>query len=285
MLMSWISDTGDFYTSIHITGSHSTIKCEIGYQIVSPLPLYTSFIGIRNSTASYLIMNCLTPIVFIAFLACACTARLPRPVNPTTREDKTSGYVMKRSAAQPSPQQGWAPQGYSGPLAMLEVRPDGTLAETPEVMAARAAHLAALETARASNPDMDNGEYDPHKYGDHQYGVVSHAEDLAKSVLMYQFLAKGHNSGTNSQWQLPMIFGSKRIAAAVGTTNAVYGPPQEQNKPYFGPLAMLQVLDTGFLADTPDVATARNTHHKALAEALAAAESWKTKNTKHYPWN
>ncbi|KAG8328266.1 hypothetical protein J6590_000924 [Homalodisca vitripennis] len=235
-------------------------------------------------------------IVFTAFLACACTARLPISANPTTKEDTNSGFVMKRSAAQPSSQQGWAPQGYSGPLAMLEVRPDGTLVETPEVMAARAAQMAALEAARASKTDMDNGEYDPHKYGDHQYGVVSHAEDLAKSVLMYQSLAKGHNSGSKavnddaqSQSMSSVVPAAHDIwkqknAVAVGTTNAVYGPPQEQNKPYFGPLAMLQVLDTGFLADTPDVATARKTHHKALAEALAAAESWKTKNTKH-PWN
>ncbi|KAG8328270.1 hypothetical protein J6590_000928 [Homalodisca vitripennis] len=242
-------------------------------------------------------MNYLAAVVFTVFLASAFTARLPRSANSTTKEDKNSDYVMKRSAAQSASQQGWAPQGYSGPLAMLEVRPDGTLAETPEVTAARAAHLAALEAARASNPDMDNGEYDPHKYGDHQYGVVSHAEDLAKSVLMYQSLAKGHNSGTKlvhedgqSQAMAAAMSAAHGIwktknAAAVGTTDAVYGPPQEQNKPYFGPLAMLQVLDTGFLADTPDVATARKTHLKALAEALAAAESWKTKNTKHHPWN
>ncbi|KAG8255024.1 hypothetical protein J6590_000929 [Homalodisca vitripennis] len=238
-----------------------------------------------------------TLIVFTTLLASACTARLPRSANPITKEDTNSDYVMKRSAAQPASQKGWAPQGYSGPLAILDVRPDGTLAETPEVMAARAAHLAALETARASNPDMDNGEYDPHKYGDHQYGVVSHAEDLAKSVLMYQSLAKGHNSGSkavNEDGQSQAMAATMAAAhdiwkaknsAAVDPTDAVYWSAQEQNKPYFGPLAMLQILDTGFLADTSDVATARKIHFKALAEALAAAESWKTKNTKHHPWN
>ncbi|KAG8328269.1 hypothetical protein J6590_000927 [Homalodisca vitripennis] len=243
-------------------------------------------------------INCFKQIsiVFTAFLACACTARFPRSPYTTTKEDTNSGYVMKRSAAQSASQQGWAPQGYSGPLAMLDVRPDGTLAETPEVMTARAAYLAALEAAGASNPDMDNGEYDPHKYGDHQYGVVSHAEDLAKSVLMYQSIAKGHNSGTksvNEDGQSQAMAAALDIwkaknAAAVGTTDAVYGPPQEQNKPYFGPLAMLQVLDTGFLADTPDVATARKTHLKALAEALAAAErsvsNYGLSSFKSCPW-
>ncbi|KAG8307142.1 hypothetical protein J6590_030076 [Homalodisca vitripennis] len=195
-----------------------------------------------------------------------------------------STLKIKRSSTAAS-QQGWTPQGYSGPLAMPEVRPDGTLVDTSEVIAARAAHLAALEAARASNPDMDNGKYDPHKYGDDKYGVVSHLEDLMKTALLYKSQIKGDYSGTKAVAEAAHDVWKTTNGAALSTTGAVYGSPQEQNKPYSGPLAMLQVLDSGYLADTPEVNTARNIHLKALAEALAAKNPWKTKNTHHQPWN
>ncbi|KAG8328264.1 hypothetical protein J6590_000922 [Homalodisca vitripennis] len=234
-------------------------------------------------------------IVFIALLENAYTASLPISVILNPEEETKSDYLMKRSAPQPAPQLGWVSKAYNGPLAMIEVQRDGTLVETSEVMAARAAHLAALEAARASNPDMDDGQYDPHKYGDHHYGVDSHVGDLAKGVLFYDSLAKSHQSKETSMNKVGHSQGKSSSAAvakvgqAVWKTNtaasATYGPSLDQNKTYPGPLAMIELLDTGFLADTPDVATAKKIHFRALAEATAAADLWKAKSTQHQPWN
>ncbi|KAG8255023.1 hypothetical protein J6590_000930 [Homalodisca vitripennis] len=253
----------------------------------------------------FITMNYLTTAIVAAILASACAAYLPKSANLTAEEGTENDNTIKRSAPltpstpvdseMAASQQGWAPQGYNGPLAIPDVQADGTLAETPEVVAARAAHLAALEFARATNPDMDNGEYDPQKYGDHHYGVNPH---VLKNALFYGNVVKDHFSETKAAKEATLSHAKAsaaaeaahalwkaKNAAAVTAARSAYGSPLEQNTRYSGPLAMLQLLDSGFLADTPEVAGAKKIHLNALAEALAAAELWRAKNTQHQPWN
>jgi hypothetical protein len=199
------------------------------------------------------------------------------------------------------------------------ILPDGTIAETPEVAAARAAHLAALEAARATDPDMgkDDGEYDPRKYGDDLYGVVSHSEDLLQSILSYQALARGGGAPGAGMQSLSKAMSDASAGGAMYASpgnkpspaygapsqdsgynydapsqshspDSSYGAPAGQNVPYTGPLAMLQLLASGFLEDTPEVLAARNTHLKALMEAQAAAAKWRAKQAagavQAHPW-
>lgn len=136
---------------------------------------------------------------------------------------------------------------YYGPTAIPVVLPDGHIADTAEVAAARAAHLSALQKAKAlwyGAGAKDDGSYNPYKYGDYAYN--------------YNYLRGGY----------------------YGSPGYLQGPP---NRPYYGPLATPTVLPSGYLADTPATAAARAAHLSALARARADAALWRAK---YYPgWN
>ncbi|KAG8328277.1 hypothetical protein J6590_000936 [Homalodisca vitripennis] len=126
---------------------------------------------------------------------------------------------------------------YYGPIAKPVVLHDGTIAYTPEVAAARAAHLAALEKAKA---------------------------------LWYGSGASGYGAGSGHGGSNSGSIGSSHSQAGVAAPWAV-------NTPYSGPLAMTVVLPSGYLADTPDIAAARAAHLSALLRAQADAAAWKAK--------
>ncbi|KAG8328279.1 hypothetical protein J6590_000938 [Homalodisca vitripennis] len=129
---------------------------------------------------------------------------------------------------------------YYGPIAKPVVLHDGTIAYTPEVAAARAAHLAALEKAKA---------------------------------LWYGSGASGYGSGSGHG-------GSNSGTSGSGHSQAGGAAPSTVNTPYSGPFAMTVVLPSGYLADTPDIAAARAAHLNALLKARADAAAWKTKEWK-----
>lgn len=131
------------------------------------------------------------------------------------------------------------------------VLPDGTLADTPEVAAAKAAHLTALEKAKALwYGPKDDGSYDPHKYEEHDdHGSSSHG-------------AHGGSSGPHSYSSL---------------YTEAHAP---LNMPYSGPLATTAVLPSGYLADTPAIEAARAAHLTALHKAELEAEKWKAQGWK-----
>ncbi|XP_054258949.1 uncharacterized protein LOC128983616 [Macrosteles quadrilineatus] len=59
---------------------------------------------------------------------------------------------------------------YYGPTYIPTVLPDGHIADTAAVAAARAAHLGVLERAKALWYGLkDDGTYNPYKYGDYAY--------------------------------------------------------------------------------------------------------------------
>lgn len=137
------------------------------------------------------------------------------------------------------------PFRYHGPIAHPVVLPDGTIADTPEVAAAKAAHLIALEKAKVLwYGPKDDGSYDPHKYEEHDdHGSSSHGAHHSYSSL---------HSGAHA----PL------------------------NTPYSGPLATTAVLPSGYLANTPAIEAARAAHLTALHKAELEAEKWKSQGWK-----
>ncbi|KAG8328278.1 hypothetical protein J6590_000937 [Homalodisca vitripennis] len=129
---------------------------------------------------------------------------------------------------------------YYGPIAKPVVLRDGTIAYTPEVAAARAAHLAVLEKAKA---------------------------------LWYGSGASGYGAGSGHG-------GSNSGSGGRSNSQAGDAAPSTANTPYSGPLAMNVVLPSGYLADTPDIAAARAAHLNALLKARADAAAWKAKASK-----
>lgn len=130
---------------------------------------------------------------------------------------------------------GLAPGGaYRGPLASPVVLPSGYLADTPEVAAARSAHLAAVATRAGA---YGAGSYSA-GYGDGPYAGAGAA----------------YASG---------VYGAFRAAAYGGASSAA-GAHR-----YAGPLGAPVVLPSGYLADTHDVAAAKQAHLAAVANAAA----------------
>lgn len=143
---------------------------------------------------------------------------------------------------------------YHGPIAIPVVLPDGTIADTPEVAAAKASHLAALEKAKALwYGPKDDGSYDPHKYEEHDDHDSSSSSGLHDNHSY-------KSSGLHDDHSYSSIHSD------------THGP---QNVPYNGPLATTAVLPSGYLADTPVVEAARAAHLTAVYKAEQEAEKWK----------
>lgn len=136
------------------------------------------------------------------------------------------------------------------------VLPDGTIADTPEVAAAKAAHLIALEKAKVLwYGPKDDGSYDPHKYEEHDdHGSSSHGAHGGSSGLLHD--DHSYSSLMHSGVHAPL------------------------NTPYSGPLATTAVLPSGYLADTPAIEAARAAHLTALHKAELEAEKWKSQGWK-----
>lgn len=138
------------------------------------------------------------------------------------------------------------------------VLPDGTIADTPEVAAAKSAHLAALDKAKALwYGPKDDGSYDPHKYEEHDdHGSSStHGAHGGSSGLLHDEHAY---SSLHADAHAPL------------------------NMPYSGPLATTAVLPSGYLADTPAIEAARAAHLTALHKAEQEAEKWKSQGWKQW---
>lgn len=134
---------------------------------------------------------------------------------------------------------GYAHDGprYHGPQAIPVVLPDGHIADTHEVAAAKGAHLAAVAKAQAHGHGY-GGDYDGYSGG---YG------------------ANGYAAGVNGY-----------AAGAHGYAAGAHG----YAAPYHGPIAKPVVLSSGYLADTHDVAALKGAHLNALAHASHGHEGW-----------
>lgn len=130
---------------------------------------------------------------------------------------------------------------YFGPLATPSLLSSGYLTDTPEVAAARVAHLSALLRASAGDILRYGG------YGQQLYN--NYFQNYMNGSLFYP-------SGVPKELSIVLQ----------GLLNT----------PYSGPLATPTVLPSGYLADTPATAAARAAHLSALARARAEAALWRS---------
>lgn len=127
---------------------------------------------------------------------------------------------------------------YHGPTAIPHVLKDGHIADTHEVAAAKAAHYIAIATAKAHS---GYGYGDSYNYGgDYGYGG-------------------SYNHG-NQEYSSYGGYGQHYSAKYADAYNTA---------PYYGPIAKPVVLKSGYLADTHEVAAAKDAHHKAVVSAKA----------------
>ncbi|XP_054285877.1 uncharacterized protein LOC129002239 [Macrosteles quadrilineatus] len=167
---------------------------------------------------------------------------------------------------------------YHGPTAKPIVLHSGYLADTHEVAAAKNAHLAAL--AKGSHYGGDNEYSNGQEYSgsyryDGHHGVIRyHGPTAIPHVLHNGHIADTHEVAAAKAEHFAAVAKAKahggygdnysgRYASDYGTD---HGHPNHV-VPYHGPLAKPVVLKSGYLADTHEVAAAREHHLQALTRS------------------
>lgn len=137
--------------------------------------------------------------------------------------------------------------GYSGPLATPVVNPSGFLQETPEVAAAKAAHFS--EHAKVSSP----AGYAPGPYNG------------APAAPSWNPAPAAPTWNSAPSWNSPAPAAPAWNSAPAQPTWAAPSPAWSQHAA--GPYASNPgVTPQGFLADTPEVAAAKQAHLSELAK-------------------
>ncbi|KAL1457780.1 hypothetical protein WDU94_007974 [Cyamophila willieti] len=148
------------------------------------------------------------------------------------------------------------------------VTPDGFLADTPEVAAAKAAHFAELSRAAyaaGATPDYTTNYYS------------RSFEPAAINVLSNGYLADTPEVAAAKA----TFFAQQARADSSFTPSAVI--PSNSNNRYassFAP-ASITVLPNGYLADTPEVAAAKSAHLAEVARASVPDPYY----NEYYTWN
>lgn len=176
---------------------------------------------------------------------------------------------------------------------------NGHLADTREVAAAKNAHYAALSSASAkasagygsgygggygsgASYKSGSGYGSEAGYGGGAYqgplaapvvlssGYLADTRDVSAaknahySALLNAKSNSGYGNGLNSDYDTGYGSGADFKSGSVYGSGAIYG-----GGAYQGPLAAPVVLSSGYLADTRDVAAAKNAHYSALLNAKA----------------
>lgn len=126
--------------------------------------------------------------------------------------------------------------GYSGPLASPVVTPNGFLADTPEVAAAKAAHfseVSKVQSVPGYSAGADDGSYNP-------------------------------------SYNAPAPYAAPAPASYAAPAPSYGAPAYASGSRYNGPLAKPVVTPTGFLADTPEVAAAKAAHFSEVSKVQSA---------------
>ncbi|XP_054266473.1 uncharacterized protein LOC128988820 [Macrosteles quadrilineatus] len=169
---------------------------------------------------------------------------------------------------------------YHGPTAKPVVLHNGYLADTHEVAAAKNAHLAAI--AKEShyggdygygNNQENSGSYDGH------HGDIRYHGPIAKPVVLHNgYLADTYEVAAAKNAHLAALAKESHYGGGYG-----YGNNQEYSGSYdghhgdiryHGPTAIPHVLHDGHIADTHEVAAARE-HHLQAINGVVESKSYK----------
>ncbi|XP_054285889.1 cation channel sperm-associated protein 1-like [Macrosteles quadrilineatus] len=161
---------------------------------------------------------------------------------------------------------------YHGPTAKPVVLHNGYLADTHEVAAAKNAHLAALAKESHYGGDYGyghgqeySGSYDGH-HGDSRY----HGPTTIPHVLHDGHIADTHEVAAAKAEHFAAVAKAKAHGGYgdhYSGNASDYGTDHGHSHhvaPYHGPLAKPVVLKSGYLADTHEVAAAREYHLQAF---------------------
>ncbi|XP_054259081.1 uncharacterized protein LOC128983704 [Macrosteles quadrilineatus] len=169
---------------------------------------------------------------------------------------------------------------YNGPTAKPVVLHNGYLADTHEVAAAKNAHLAAL--AKESHYGGESGyshgqEYSgSYRYDGHHGDIRYHRPIAIPHVLHDGHIADTHEVAAAKAEHFATVAKAKAHRGYGDNysgryTSADYGTDHGHSHhvvPYHGPLAKPVVLKSGYLADTHEVAAAREHHLQAMTRSV-----------------
>ncbi|XP_054258260.1 cuticle protein 5-like [Macrosteles quadrilineatus] len=158
---------------------------------------------------------------------------------------------------------------YHGPTAKPVVLHNGYLADTHEVAAAKNAHLAAL--AKESNYGYGHGQEYSGSYDSHHGDIRYHGPTAIPHVLHDGHIADTHEVAAAKAEHFAAVAKAEAHGGYgdhySGRYGSGYGADHGHSHhvtPYHGPLAKPVVLKSGYLADTHEVAAAREHHLQAL---------------------
>ncbi|KAL1457992.1 hypothetical protein WDU94_008169 [Cyamophila willieti] len=159
--------------------------------------------------------------------------------------------------------------GQNNAPAAITVLPSGYLADTPEVSAAKAAHLAEVAKASyAATPIAVSPTYN----NDYYRYASPYASPYAYTPAQITVLPNGYLADTpevaaakasHSAEYAKAFYAATPIAASPVYNNDYY----RYASPYAYTPSQITVLPNGYLADTPEVAAAKAVHFKELARA------------------
>ncbi|XP_054265839.1 uncharacterized protein LOC128988506 [Macrosteles quadrilineatus] len=158
---------------------------------------------------------------------------------------------------------------YHGPTAKPVVLHNGYLADTHEVAAAKNAHLAALAKESHYRGEYGHGhgqEYSGfYRYDGHVGDIRYHGPTAIPHVLHDGHIADTHEVAAAKAEHFAAVAKAKAHGGYhySGRYTSDYGTDHGHSHhvaPYQGPLAKPVVLKSGYLADTHEVAAAREHH-------------------------
>ncbi|KAG8273891.1 hypothetical protein J6590_011437 [Homalodisca vitripennis] len=157
-------------------------------------------------------------------------------------------------------------QPYHGPIAIPVVLPSGHLADTPEVAAAKIHHLGAVAQAKA---DKYYSGHAGSGYGG-AYGYSSSYHGYAVPVVLPNgHIADTHEVAAAKSAHLLAVAKAKAEQYYSGHGEGYgYGEAYGYSGSHHG-YGIPVVLPNGHIADTPEVAHAKNAHLAAVAHAKA----------------
>ncbi|XP_054275337.1 cuticle protein 5-like [Macrosteles quadrilineatus] len=177
---------------------------------------------------------------------------------------------------------------YHGPTAKPVILHNGYLADTHEVAAAKNAHLAALakESHYGGDYEYSHGQEYSGSYDGHHGDIRYHGPTAIPHVLHDGHIADTHEVAAAKAEHLSAVAKAKahggygdhysgRYASNYGADHGhSYHAAPYHFDAYHGPLAKPVVLKSGYLADTHEVAAAREHHLEALHTAHRAPHDY-----------
>ncbi|KAI5742129.1 hypothetical protein M8J77_003622 [Diaphorina citri] len=173
---------------------------------------------------------------------------------------------------------------YAYTPASITVLPNGYLADTPEVAAAKASHLAEVAKASAQATPVIQA------YNTEYNRAYSYASPYAYTPASITVLPNGYLADTpevaaaKASHLAEVAKASAQATPVIQAYNADYNRAYSYASPYAYTPASITVLPNGYLADTPEVAAAKVSHFAEVAKATSSASS-NPFYSEYYTWN